>query len=401
MDLLEESVLPAPQFNGYQQEAYNELLHDVQNIEQYNTNAAVNNNNDEFTEDLDAFPLNANNLNNGNGGISAQFSSQILDDDGTFPLVSFVNSLSCWNLPTLDHSSWFCMGIYIVLMVVIPFIKDGSTSIVFALNIPIFFVYCAWYRWYANTSINEGIKFLSTGFYIMGAITFILGIGIYYFMGLPTAIYTYYTLYYSEYYASYTTIVECFVIAFIAIGVLQEWLKYYLLTRGSNIDEITEDNGDDAHGRFQCVNQIIGASVGIGIGLQLCNNTISIILFDMLWQSRIELFMLRCVWSLPLSICTSYLLACGVADRQILNYQTSTFAILFLPVLYTTLAYFQLIVLIALHPSIFVRFASLSISTVMNLIVASAAIIEVWQRYYIIKSKTKLRINQLALMQFL
>lgn len=235
----------------------------------------------------------------------------------------------------------------------------------------------------------------------MGAITFILGIGIYYFMGLPTAIYSYYTLYYSEYYESYTTIIECFVISFLAIGILQEWLKYYLLTRGGNIDEITESNDDDISGRYKCINQIIGACIGIGIGLQLCNNTISIILFDMIWQSRIELFFLRCLWSIPLSICTSYLLGCGVSDREILNYSTSTFAILFLPILYTTIAYFQLIVLISLHTSIFLRFATLLISTIMNLIVASAAIIEVWQRYYIIKSKTKLRINQMAIMQFM
>eukprot|EP00484_Ammonia_sp_Unknown_P017261 CAMPEP_0197029306 /NCGR_PEP_ID=MMETSP1384-20130603/8780_1 /TAXON_ID=29189 /ORGANISM="Ammonia sp." /LENGTH=407 /DNA_ID=CAMNT_0042458445 /DNA_START=31 /DNA_END=1254 /DNA_ORIENTATION=- len=400
-DVLVDNDQP-PYYNGYQREAYNELLDDIDNIAQFENNGNVDD------ENLDVFPLRANeidnnganNVNNGNG-FSAQFSSQILDDDGSFPLVSFVNSLSCWHLPTLDHSSWFCIGIYIVLMVVIPFIKDGSTSIVFTLNIPIFLLYCAWYRWFADTSINEGIKFLSTGFYIVGAITFILGIGIYYFMGLPTAIYSYYTLYYSEYYESYTTILECFVIALLAIGSLQEWLKYYLLTRGSNIDEITENNNDDIQGRYKCINQIIGACVGIGLGLQLCNNTISIILFDMLWQSRIELFFLRCVWSLPLSISTSYLLGCGVSDREILNYQTSTFAILFLPILYTTIAYFQLIVLISLHTSIFLRSATLIISTIMNLIVASAAIIEVWQRFYIVKSKTKLRINQMAFMQFM
>merc|ERR1712228_28020 len=220
-----------------------------------------------------------------------------------------------------------------------------------------------------GTSINEGIKFLSTGFYIVGAITFILGIGIYYFMGLPTSIYSYYTIYYSQYYESYTSIIECFVIALLAIGILQEWLKYYLLTRGSNIDEITSHNSED---RYLCINQIIGACIGIGLGLQLCNNTISIILFDMIWYSRLELYLLRTIWSLPISICTSYLIGCGVSDRDILNYPTSTFAILFLPVLYTTLAYF-------------------------HLIVASAAIIEVWQRHNIITSKTKLRINQMAL----
>jgi len=267
-----------------------------------------------------------------------------------------------------------------------------------AMNIPLFIAYCAWYRWYADTSINEGIKFLSTGFYIMGAITFILGIGIYYFMGLPTSIYSYYTLYFSEYYEPYTTIIECFVISFLGIGVLQEWLKYYLLTRGSNIDEITENNNND---RYQCINQIIGACIGIGLGLQVCNNTISIILFDMIWESRIELYLLRSVWALPLAISTSYLLGCGVSDREILNYPTSTFAILFLPVLYTTLCYFQLIVLISLHSSVFLRFATLMISAIMNLIVASAAIIEVWQRHNIIKSKTKLRINQMLFMQFM
>ena len=213
-------------------------------------------------------------------------------------------------------------------------------------------------------------------------------------MGLPTSIYSYYTIYYSEYYASYTTIIECFVIAFLAIGILQEWLKYYLLTRGSNIDEITANNNDD---RYKCINQIIGACIGIGLGLQLCNNTISIIIFDMIWYSRIELYLLRSAWSLPISVCTSYLIGCGVSDRDILNYPTSTFAILFLPILYTTLAYFQLIVLISLHTSVFLRFATILISCIMNLIVASAAIIEVWQRHNIITSKTKLRINQMGL----
>eukprot|EP00483_Globobulimina_turgida_P010904 UN10925 len=194
----------------------------------------------------------------------------------------------------------------------------------------------------------------------MGAITFILGIGIYYFMGLPTSIYTNYTLYYSQYYQSYTTIIECFVIAFLAIGLLQEWLKYYLLTRGSNIDEIRESNNNNGFThQYKCINQIIGACIGIGIGLQLCNNTISIILFDMIWQSRVELFFLRVIWSLPISISSSYLVGCGVSDREILNYQTSTFAILFLPILYTTMAYFQLIVLISLHTSIFLRFPTL------------------------------------------
>lgn len=126
----------APRYEAYQHEAYNELLEDI--------------------NDLGQFP-NDNDFGAGNVGISAnaQFSSQILDDDGTFPLVSFVNSLSCWHLPTLDHSSWFCIGIYIILMVVIPFIKDGSTSIIFALNIPIFIAYCAWYRWFAETSVSD------------------------------------------------------------------------------------------------------------------------------------------------------------------------------------------------------------------------------------------------------
>jgi len=367
-----------PQYNNaYQREAYNELLDDINNpIQPFDD------------EPLQPIP---------GSSVNAQFSSQILDDDGTFPLVGFVNRLSCWHLPTLDHSSWFCIGIYIILMVVIPFIKDGSTSIIFALNIPLFIGYCAWYRWFADTSVNEGIKFLSTGFYIMGAITFILGIGIYYFMGLPTGIYSYYTLYYSEYYETYTTIIECFVIAFLAIGVLQEWLKYYLLTRGSNIDEIRADEfGGD---RARCMNQIIGACIGIGVGLQLCNNTISIILFDMIWESRVELFLLRTVWSVPLSICTSYLLGCGVSDREILGYVNSTFAILFLPILYTTMAYFQLIVLISLHTSIFLRFATLLISSGMNLVVTSAAAIEVWQRHHILKSKTKLHHNRLDLME--
>eukprot|EP01084_Bolivina_argentea_P230356 388586_1 len=370
----------APQYDTYQQSAYNELLDDIGNIGNNN----VNNDN--------IINRDASNDEIGSDNNNIQFSNQMLDD-GTFPLVSFVNSLSCWHLPLLDHSSWFCIGIYIILMVVIPFVKDGSTSIIFALNIPIFIIYCAWYQWYADTTINEAIKFLSTGFYIMGSITFVLAIGIYYFMGLPTSIYSYYTLYYSEYYESYTTIIECFVIAFLAIGVLQEWVKYYLLTRGSNIDEITENNNND---RYKCINQIIGACVGIGIGLQLSNNTISIILFDMIWQSRIELFFLRIIWSLPISISTSYLVACGISDREILNYETSTFAILFLPVLYTTIAYFQFIVLISLYTSVFIRFATVLISTIMNVVVASSAILQVWQRYNIIKSKTKLRINQMS-----
>ena len=123
---------------SYQQEArynasYDELLDDINDIGQFPNN---------------------NDLGDVGPSVNAQFSSQILDDDGTFPLVSFVNSLSCWHLPTLDHSSWFCIGIYIILMVVIPFIKDGSTSIIFALNIPIFIGYCAWYRWYAETSVE-------------------------------------------------------------------------------------------------------------------------------------------------------------------------------------------------------------------------------------------------------
>ena len=142
-------------YNAYPQNAYNELLDDIENAGQFANN---NNNNDmnDMNDNLDEFPLRAEEANNGgdSGGISAQFSSQILDDDGTFPLVSFVNSLSCWHLPTLDHSSWFCIGIYIILMVVIPFIKDGSTSIIFALNIPIFILYCAWYRWFADTSVK-------------------------------------------------------------------------------------------------------------------------------------------------------------------------------------------------------------------------------------------------------
>merc|ERR1711972_60711 len=86
---------------------------------------------------------------------------------------------------------------------------------------------------------------------------------------------------------------------------------------------------------------------------------------------------------------------CGVSDREILNYTTSTFAILFLPILYTTMAYFQLIVLISLHTSIFLRFATLLISTGMNLVVCSAALIEVWQRHHILQSKTKLQRSQL------
>lgn len=132
-------------YSGYQQEAYNELLDDIENIG--NNNNINNNINDEQINN------NIVNDNNGDSGQSIQFSSQILDDDGSFPLVSFVNSLSCWHLPTLDHSSWFCIGIYIILMVVIPFIKDGSTSIIFALNIPIMILYCAWYRWFAETSV--------------------------------------------------------------------------------------------------------------------------------------------------------------------------------------------------------------------------------------------------------
>jgi len=78
---------------------------------------------------------------------------------------------------------------------------------------------------------------------------------------------------------------------------------------------------------------------------------------------------------------------------KILRYDMNTFAILFLPGLYTTLAYFDLTILIALHTSIFVRTSALLASMVMNLIVASAAGIEVWQRYNVLTAKRLIRSN--------
>ncbi len=79
------------------------------------------------------------------------------------------------------------------------------------------------------------------------------------------------------------------------------------------------------------VKYLIGASIGIGIGTVLCVNTVSIVLFDMLWISRLEAWFIRCVWAIPLTICTSYLIGSGVGDREILGFHSNAFAILFLP----------------------------------------------------------------------
>ncbi len=102
-------------------------------------------------------------------------------------------------------------------------------------------------------------------------------------------------------------------------------VKYYLLTRGSNIDEIKENNFNN---RFKCINQVIGACVDIGNGLQASDKTISIIRFNVQWLSRKELFFLRLIWALPISMSNSCSVARGVSDREILNYPTSTFVLI-------------------------------------------------------------------------
>ncbi|ETO08340.1 hypothetical protein RFI_29049, partial [Reticulomyxa filosa] len=144
-------------------------------------------------------------------------------------------------------------------------------------------------------------------------------------------------------------------------------------------------------------NQIIGGSIGIGLGSVLSTLTISLLLFDMSWLSRVELWCLTVCWQVPLTICTSYIVGAGVADRELLQIDTSIFAVLCMPVFYTTLAYFQDYLVIALHPSIFIRFLAMLAAMVMNLIVVSAAGLDVWQRSSMLKRKQRLRARQVTM----
>ena len=100
--------------------------------------------------------------------------------------------------------------------------------------------------------------------------------------------------------------------------------------------------------------KVIGGAIGMSIGVVCCVNTLSIILFDMQWESRIELYCIRAAWAIPLAVCSAYLIGAGITDREILQYNTTTYGILSLPILYNTIAYFQLISLVALHTQLVV-----------------------------------------------
>lgn len=115
-------------------------------------NSSVRRSSDSF------FDLNLDRILNGNQN-NAQLDNDInpgllADDENIFPFISFINNLSFWEFPVFDHTSWFCIGLYLVLMIIVPIVKDGSTSIIFALNIPVMFVYILWCSWYARTTVK-------------------------------------------------------------------------------------------------------------------------------------------------------------------------------------------------------------------------------------------------------
>ena len=127
----------------------------------------------------------------------------------------------------------------------------------------------------------------------------------------------------------------------IGIAGIEETLKYHLLTRGSNIEHVgnsflcmclffcfvfawflhSKQETTEATLCFflkkqkkqmiffngNAVNQITGACIGMGIGLVCCVNTISTIIIDMQWESRLEAYAIHALWAIPLSVCTSYL----------------------------------------------------------------------------------------------
>ena len=119
--------------NNYNNNNFNNdnlLNNDINNIDNLNLNI-----NDEINTDFNNLVDEDNNNNNGIGG-------------------SWLNNFSSWSMPHLDHASWFCIGIYLVLMIVVPFLRDGSTSIVLGLNCLIFLIYVYWYAWYSTTSVK-------------------------------------------------------------------------------------------------------------------------------------------------------------------------------------------------------------------------------------------------------
>ena len=138
-------------------------------------------------------------------------------------------------------------------------------------------------------------------------------------------------------------------------------------------------------------NYLIDNSIGIGIGCLTCITSISIILFDMNTLSKIELYFIKICWSLPLTIFCSYIIGCGIADRDILRFNTNTFAILFLPILYSTFAYFSFLILIALYTSIHIRMYALLASLIINCAIVIAVGLDVWQRYNVINQKQRIR----------
>ncbi|ETO10057.1 hypothetical protein RFI_27317, partial [Reticulomyxa filosa] len=228
---------------------------------------------------------------------------------------------------------------------------------------------------------NEAVKCLASGFYLGGLTTFMVAVVAYFYMGVPTAAYVYQPHFSTPYQPTYQVVLECLVVAFLFTGLLQEGLKYWLVLKTGNNNIVNNIKNKSCivilctkmdntythtytyiHVHKQlafddrvATNQVVGASIGIGIGTVLGMLTLSLMIFDMSWLSRVELWCLSVCWQLPLTIFTSYIVGTGVADREVLELNTSVFAVLCMPVFYTTLAYFQEFLIIALHPSIFVK----------------------------------------------
>ena len=141
-------------------------------------------------------------------------------------------------------------------------------------------------------------------------------------------------------------------------------------------------------------NQYIGGTIGIGLGAVCAMTTTSIVLFDMSWQSRLYLWILRSIWAVPLSVTTSYMIGAGVADRELLGFDSSTFAILCMPIGYAGMAHFCTYLVIAFHPSVFTRLNALIATAAINLIIASGASLDVWQRHSMLRAKKELRDKQ-------
>ena len=95
---------------------------------------------------------------NNNDDIDTDFNNLTNEDDldndnDTGMTLPWLNSMTVWTMPRLDHASWFCIGIYLLLMILVPFLRDGSTSIVFGLNCIIFLIFVYWYAWYSSTTV--------------------------------------------------------------------------------------------------------------------------------------------------------------------------------------------------------------------------------------------------------